>query len=195
MREKYSLSNCRYRTITRIRILFLVVSMFAILSSTISPTAHAHDDHDTLFATIQVGETQKLILIGELALTPQERQTGLMHRPLLDIGSGMLFVFERPQQLSFWMRDTLIPLSIAFVSRDGEILNIEDMEPLSLDSVPSEGEAQYALEVNRGYFATHDIVAGDRIILTDCPPRSALLQHAPQKVVGAVLRLCHQNSH
>lgn len=176
----------------------LLLTALLLAAGQLCPTpAGAHDEHDTLSATIRLPSASSSAdaatahsLLGELALTSTERMVGLMNRPLLDIDAGMLFVFGRSERLSFWMKDTLIALSIAFIDRDGIILNIERMEPLSLTSVPSVGKAQYALEVNQGYFAERGIAAGDQITLADCPSRSALLQHAPQKVVAAVLRLC-----
>ena len=126
----------------------------------------------------------------ELALASPERQRGLMNRPALATDAGMLFVFEDLQPLSFWMKDTSIALSIAFLNRDGAIINIEPLQPFSLDSVSATERAQYALEVNRGYFADNGIAAGAQVALTECPTRVDLLRRAPQKVVAAVLRLC-----
>ncbi|MDR2159705.1 MAG: DUF192 domain-containing protein [Treponema sp.] len=100
---------------------------------------------------------------AELALTGTQRTQGLMNRRNLDDGSGMLFVFDRDQILSFWMKDTLIPLSIAFIASDGRILEIRDMEPLDLTTVRSSRSARYALEVPRGWFDRAGVRAGDVI--------------------------------
>lgn len=89
------------------------------------------------------------------------RQKGLMNRDHLPDGSGMLFVFEEEGDLSFWMKNTRIPLSIAFISKLGEILNIEDMHPHDLSSSRSRVQAQYALEVPQGWFKKKGINAGD----------------------------------
>ena len=107
-------------------------------------------------------------LTVEVASTPEQRATGLMHRHRMDEDRGMIFVFENDQILSFWMKDTLIPLSIAFISADGTIRQIEDMEPESLSSVTSRRSVLYALEVNRGWFDARGIVPGDRVEL---PPQ------------------------
>lgn len=103
----------------------------------------------------------------ELARTPQQRETGLMFRKSLPDDRGMLFVFVRESHRSFWMKNTYIPLSIAYMDREGIILNIENMYPLDTRSVPSMGPAKYALEVNQGQFRKWGISVGDIIDLSD----------------------------
>jgi uncharacterized membrane protein (UPF0127 family) len=102
-------------------------------------------------------------VLAETARSDEQRRRGLMGRKSLADGEGMLFVFESDRILSFWMKDTLIPLSIAFIARDGRILEIRDMEARSLQSVQSARSARYALEVPRGWFARMGIGAGDTI--------------------------------
>ena len=99
----------------------------------------------------------------ETADTPFKRSVGLMYREELSPESGMLFIFPENQEQSFWMKDTHIPLSIAYIDEDGIIINIEDMEPLSLNSVTSSGPCKYALEVNQGWFEENGIQAGSKI--------------------------------
>lgn len=99
----------------------------------------------------------------ELANTDETRRTGLMFRRALAENSGMLFVYEAPGRHAMWMKNTLIPLSVAFLDRDGRILNIEDMEPLTETTHASAGEAWYSLETNRGWFARRGIRPGDRV--------------------------------
>ena len=107
--------------------------------------------------------------IGEQALTVEiacddlSRTLGLMNRDSLPEDQGMLFVFARAQSLSFWMKDTRIPLSIAFLSDEGEILQIEDMKPLDERSTVSDKHGRYALEVNQGWFQRHGLGVGSRI--------------------------------
>jgi uncharacterized membrane protein (UPF0127 family) len=101
----------------------------------------------------------------EIARTEAERSRGLMYRTSLPDGKGMLFVFERDQILSFWMKDTLIPLSIAFISYDGRILEMYDMLPRDLSPIHSSRSVRYALEVPRGWFERAGIQAGDRLNL------------------------------
>ena len=108
-------------------------------------------------ATLTIG-THKLT--AEVATSPAQLQTGLMNRFSLKPDHGMLFIFERPGPLSFWMRNTYVALSIAFISADGQILNIEDMRPQTDDSHWSKGVALYALEMKKGWFAERGIVAG-----------------------------------
>ena len=99
----------------------------------------------------------------EIADTDDERQTGLMGRTALAADAGMLFVFGQEQPLSFWMKNTLIPLSIAYIDDRGTIVDIQDMEPLDETSHPSAAPARYALEVNQGFFEEHGIRVGDRL--------------------------------
>jgi uncharacterized membrane protein (UPF0127 family) len=100
---------------------------------------------------------------AELANTPQTRRNGLMFRQYLATSSAMIFVFPNPQRVSMWMKNTLIPLSVAFIDADGRILNIEDMQPHSEQSHASVDVAMYALEMNQGWFAERGIRAGDLV--------------------------------
>jgi uncharacterized protein len=88
----------------------------------------------------------------EVARTPEEQQRGLMYRRSLDERSGMLFAYDSDRRLEFWMKNTFVPLSIAFLSSTGEIIEIHDMEPESLRGIPSTRSVRYALELNRGAF-------------------------------------------
>lgn len=102
-------------------------------------------------------------LTVEVAASDPHRQQGLMHRKSLGKDDGMLFVFDEPAYHSMWMKNTLIPLSVAFVDAQGTILNILDMEPQTLDSHMSAGPSLYAVETNKGWFAARGVKAGDRI--------------------------------
>jgi len=99
----------------------------------------------------------------ELAATRAARARGLMFRKSLPDDHGMLFLFPEATVLDFWMKDTSIPLSIAFADASGRIVRIADMEPNSLADVSSVVPARYALEMNRGWFARHGIAEGDAI--------------------------------
>ena len=99
-------------------------------------------------------------LVAEVATTPDQMATGLMNRFSLKPDHGMLFVYESPQPLSFWMKNTYIPLSIAFIAPDGRIVNIEDMKPQSEQTHWSRGPAMYALEMKKGWFAERGIGPG-----------------------------------
>jgi len=84
-----------------------------------------------------------------------------MGRKHLGEDEGMLFIFEKEDYHSFWMKNTLIPLSIAFIDREGKILKIADMEPLTLDSHPPPKAILYALEMKKGWFSTNNLQVGD----------------------------------
>lgn len=114
-------------------------------------------------ATIRSGSVE---LIAELAISQDEQTTGLMHRTELPDGRGMLFVYPDDRRMSFWMKNTLVPLSIAFIGADGAIKEIHDMEPLSLAAVESERYARYALEVPKGWFGRAGLKPGDKFDLS-----------------------------
>jgi uncharacterized protein len=112
----------------------------------------------------------KKILVGKIPLrvevvdTLEKQERGLMFRQSLPENEGMLFVYREPQELAFWMRNTIIPLDIVFVGADGIILNIHQARPLD-ESVlyRSAGAAKYVIETNQGWFSRHGIRPGDRI--------------------------------
>jgi uncharacterized membrane protein (UPF0127 family) len=108
---------------------------------------------------------ERIPILAELARTDAERAQGLMNRPSLPDGEGMLFIFDREQIVSFWMKNTLIPLSIAFIRTDGRITEIRDMRALDATSVRSARSVRYALEVPQGWFARRGIKAGDYLML------------------------------
>jgi uncharacterized membrane protein (UPF0127 family) len=98
---------------------------------------------------------------AEVAITPGERTQGLMGRKHLDRDAGMLFIFENEGYHAFWMKNTLIPLSIAFIDKEGRIVKITHMKPLTLKSHPPPKPILYALEMNKGWFSANGIKAGD----------------------------------
>lgn len=100
------------------------------------------------------------VLSVEVPKTQEERQKGLMNRKSLEEDSGMLFDFGKDTDTSFWMKDTPIPLSIAFVSSSGKVLAVKDMQPFDLSSVSSPAKYRYAVEANRGWFSAHGIKPG-----------------------------------
>ena len=114
--------------------------------------------------TITINENP---LIIEVARSTEEQRVGLMNRKRLPKDHGMLFVYDADRRLSFWMKNTTIPLSIAFVSADGYIREIYDMNPLSLREVVSIRAVRYALEVNQGLFSELGIKPGDQIIFPE----------------------------
>ncbi len=123
---------------------------------------HAQTGANKTLATVELAiGTHKIT--AEVARTPEQRATGLMNRFSLQPDHGMLFVFERPEPQGFWMKNTYMPLSIAFIDSDGRILNVDDMAPQSEDTHWSKGPAQYALEVRKGWFRERNIQAGARV--------------------------------
>jgi uncharacterized membrane protein (UPF0127 family) len=127
----------------------------------------------TLPAVAQQGQPQRLETItlnagmhnirAEVALTPEQRATGLMYRREMAAHEGMLFVFEQAAPQCFWMKNTLLPLSIAFLADDGTVVNIADMKPQTLDSHCSAKPVRYALEMNQGWFAKRGIQTGAKL--------------------------------
>ncbi|MCP1728588.1 uncharacterized membrane protein (UPF0127 family) [Natronospira proteinivora] len=122
------------------------------------------------------GLERQLLRVGgqtievEIADNPRSRQLGLMFRDYLPADEGMLFVYPRPADLSFWMKNTRIPLDIAYIDEVGVIINIQAMEPMTTRSYPAPGAVPYALEMNQGWFDAHDITAGD--LVQELPPLS-----------------------
>ena len=100
---------------------------------------------------------------AEVARTPTQQMIGLMHRQAMGANEGMLFVYEQPQVHCFWMRNTLLPLSIAFIDDDGRIVNIRDMQPLTESSHCAARPVRFALEMNQGWFAKRGLKAGARL--------------------------------
>jgi hypothetical protein len=99
----------------------------------------------------------------EVVRTEKEKEKGLMFRERLGKDEGMLFVYAREEMLSFWMKNTRLPISIAFIDKDGKIVDIQDMEPFSQELHVSAYPAKYALEMNRGWFARVGIKVGDLV--------------------------------
>ncbi len=103
------------------------------------------------------------VIDAQVAASPDQRMTGLMHRKEMPQHEGMLFIFEQPSQQCFWMKNTLIPLAAAFVADDGTIVNIAEMKPQTLDSHCSERPVRYVLEMNTGWFARKGLKPGTKL--------------------------------
>jgi uncharacterized membrane protein (UPF0127 family) len=152
------------RTRSRIpsRLLFVLIASFLMIvhgpaeAAGSSPVANP-----SLFKKILVGKTPLRV---EVADTLEKQERGLMFRQSMPENEGMLFVYKEPQEMSFWMRNTIIPLDIVFVGADGIILNIHQARPLD-ESVlyRSAGAAKYVIETNQGWFSRHGIRPGDRV--------------------------------
>ncbi len=140
------------------RIFFLI--LFLNLSLNPLYAFSQNNRSDLEIQTITINDTR---LEVEIARSLEERSLGLQNRKELAPNRGMLFDFITERKVSFWMKNTLIPLSIAFIDEDGIITQIEDMEALSLDRHKSAEDVRYALEVNQGWFKTNGIIVGDRM--------------------------------
>ncbi|MFD2366043.1 DUF192 domain-containing protein [Pseudoduganella sp. GCM10020061] len=100
------------------------------------------------------------LINAEVAANDPQRQQGLMHRTSMATNAGMVFVFDDVNSQCMWMKNTLIPLSVAFIDANGRIVNIEDMQPETLESHCSKRPVKYALEMNLGWFAKRNIKPG-----------------------------------
>ena len=99
----------------------------------------------------------------QVAATPDQRAIGLMHRAEMPQGEGMLFAFEQATQQCFWMKNTLLPLTAAFIADDGTIVNLADMKPQTTDAHCSDQPVRWVLEMNQGWFAKRGIKAGFKL--------------------------------
>jgi len=133
----------------------------ALLLATALPAALAQDPQmDLPRVKLAAGMHQ---IDAQVAANNEQRATGLMHRKEMPQHEGMLFVFEQASVQCFWMKNTLLPLSAAFVADDGTIVNIEDMKPQTTDSHCSQKPVRYVLEMNQGWFAKKGIKPGARL--------------------------------
>jgi uncharacterized membrane protein (UPF0127 family) len=136
-------------------------SLFAVLTALVAVGAAAQTGPQKL-AAIKLSAGMHVIR-AEVAQTPEEHSIGLMFRTSMPTNDGMLFIFDRPGQQCFWMKNTLLPLSVAFVADDGSITNIEAMKPQTLDAHCSTKEVRYVLEMNDGWFAKRGIKPGMKL--------------------------------
>ena len=139
-------------------------------SETTTPdTTTTSTSNQTDTVVIYASSGERVEVEAEIADDPTEQRRGLMERTELAENAGMLFVFDQEQRLSFFMKDTLIPLSVAFIEAEGYIVDIQDMQPLDLTRHRSAEPANYALEVNQGFFREHGVEVGDRVELPERP--------------------------
>ena len=148
----------------RIRALFAV----ALICALVAPTLLAQQAPQPTLPTTKL-TTGIHVITAEIAATDESRTVGLMMRERLAPNHGMVFVFAGKAQHCFWMRNTLIPLSIAFIEDDGTIVNIADMAPKSDASTCPQRPIRFALEMDQGWFAKRGVTAGRKI--SGLPPR------------------------
>jgi uncharacterized membrane protein (UPF0127 family) len=145
---------------------------FLLAAAFLAFAAHAAAQKPLAYktATLKIGGHALKV---EVAATDEQRMQGLMFREKLGRDDGMLFIFDAPAYQAMWMKNTLVPLSVAYLDAQGTILNILDMEPQTLDSHMSAGPALYAIETNKGWFAAKKVKAGDKVTgLPGVRPRS-----------------------
>lgn len=138
------------------------VAVIALCSLLATVHAHAQTGPQPALPTVRLNAGMHLIQ-AEVAAGPHERATGLMFRTEMAANAGMLFAVEQPSVQCFWMQNTPLPLSIAFLADDGTVVNIADMKPRTTDSHCSEKPVRFALEMHQGWFAKRGIKAGARI--------------------------------
>jgi uncharacterized membrane protein (UPF0127 family) len=138
-------------------LLSAVTAMLALGST----AAHAQDSAQHLPTTMLGISFHKIK--AEVALTPQQHEIGLMHRTSMGANEGMIFVFDRAGQQCFWMKNTLIPLAVAFVDDDGTIVNLDEMKPETLNPHCSTKPVRYVLEMNTGWFSKRGLKAGTKL--------------------------------
>lgn len=131
---------------------------------TIVFTGFAFSHGSTHFPQISI-KVNDIPLQVDLAQTPDARAHGLQHKKFMCDDCGMLFEFEFSRVVSFWMKNTLIPLDIAYIKKDGTIVDIKPMEPFNEEGVLSSEAVIYALEMNQGWFASHKVKVGDTVLI------------------------------
>ena len=143
----------------------LVLSVFAFSVFLCPPLSRAiARAEDWAKVTLTIKDVK---LKTEIADTVMKKAAGLMYRESLDENAGMIFLFSVPERVNFWMKDTKIPLSIAFIDAGGVIKEIRDMEPMDTTAITSKDEVSYALEVNQGWFKKNKIKPGDKVLGLD----------------------------
>ena len=132
--------------------------LFTLLLSVCTITSWAQTAQTELpRVLLQAGMYQ---IQAQVASTPEQRAIGLMNRPDMPQHEGMLFVFDQPQVQCFWMKNTLMPLTAAFIADDGSIVNLADMKPQTTNSHCSDKPVRYVLEMKQGWFAAKQIRKG-----------------------------------
>ena len=139
-----------------------VTATIVWLSTSLAGAANAQDAPQMDLQRTKLSAGMHQITV-QLAQTPEQRSTGLMFRKEMPQPEGMLFVFEQASMQCFWMKNTMLPLTAAFVADNGEILNLADMKPQTTDSHCSAKPVRFVLEMNQGWFAKKGIKAGARL--------------------------------
>jgi uncharacterized membrane protein (UPF0127 family) len=138
----------------------IFTTMLALLLVGLPASAQEAPQTTLQRTTLSIGIHQ---IDAQLATTPEQREIGLMYRKEMPTREGMLFVFESPSRLCFWMKNTLIPLTAAFIADDGSIVNLENMKPQTTESHCAAKPVRYVLEMNQGWFAKRGIKPGSKV--------------------------------
>ncbi len=147
----------------RIVSLLSLLSLMTLLVATMLP---AHAQQRLPVTTLNIGMH---LVKAEMAISDEERSIGLMHRREMGANDGMVFRFPNPRQVCMWMKNTLLPLSVAFLNEQGRIINIEDMQPQTETTHCAKQPARYALEMNLGWFRKKNIKPG--VLVEGLPAR------------------------
>ncbi len=136
--------------------------MIAFLGFLVATSALSQDGPQPRLPTVQL-TAGMYVIQAEVAQTPREQTIGMMHRQTMGINEGMLFIYDSLQVRCFWMRNTLLPLTIAFIADDGSIVNLKDMAPKTETAHCSAGPVRYALEMNQGWFDKRGLKPGFKL--------------------------------
>jgi uncharacterized protein len=138
----------------------LLAASLAVAGSALVPAAAQEPQTDLPRVRLSAGMYQ---IDAQVAYTPDQRMIGLMFRKEMPQHEGMLFVFDQPSEQCFWMKNTLLPLSAAFIDDNGTVVNVEEMKPQTLDSHCSARPVRYVLEMNQGWFSKKGIKPGAKL--------------------------------
>ena len=162
--KNFSSKTCSTGTAKNVRTSLLAIAAAALLGIGCAAPAMARDQGQPQMDLRRIDLTAGMYRIDtQLATTERQREIGLMFRKEMPQQEGMLFVFEIPGVQCFWMRNTILPLTAAFVADDGTIVNLADMKPMTEDSHCSAKPVRYVLEMNQGWFAKRGIKAGAKL--------------------------------
>jgi len=156
------------RTMHNARLLRGIALAFTLARATTAWAAQPEVNAGLPQVTLKVGGH---VLSAEVAATADQQQTGLMNRRSLPANHGMVFVWPQAQPVCMWMKNTLIPLSVAFIAADGRIVNIADMQPETEDVHCAQTDVRYALETPLHWFSRHGVKSGAQVTGLPAPAR------------------------
>lgn len=155
-----SFNTNKTKIVTLIIVIIVIISLIIIYNK-------SNENLEKTNLTIINEQGEEIKITVEIADSNAERSKGLSNRDELEENRGMLFVYDRDVNYGFWMKDTYIPLSIAFIDKNGKIIDIQNMEPETTDSHKPDSLYRYALEMNQGFFEDNDIVVGNTVLIPE----------------------------